>query len=89
MSAPDQQSVLQAIEEFKRVNEMEFLKRHSSGARPRKFYLSYEGERFPLKAIWAAAHQPPIHTRAFTTNEAKAGFRKLGFMDFWPPANSN
>ncbi|WP_074128764.1 hypothetical protein [Bradyrhizobium sp. NAS96.2] len=89
MSIPSQHSILQAIEEFKRVKEGEFLKRHSSGARPRKVYLNYGGERFPLKAIWAAAHQPPVHTRIFTTNVAKAGFRKLGFRDFWPPENSN
>ena len=77
MTNPDRQSVLNAIEQCKLIGEAEFLRRHSSGARPRKVYLEYAGERHPLKAIWAAAHQPPVHTRTFKTGAAKAGLKRV------------
>lgn len=75
---------MERLSEFKRIGENEFLRKYSSGARPRKHYLEHGGERFPLKAVWAAAHRPPIHTRTFSPDQAMAGLRRLGFDKFWP-----
>jgi len=82
MSKPN--ASLESLSEFNRIGENEFLKRYSSGAHPQKYYLDYGGERLPLKAIWTAAHRPPIHTRTFTTAQAMAELRTLEFNKFWP-----
>jgi len=41
-----------------------------------------------VKAVWAAAHRPPIHTRTFRTPEALAGLAALGFLLELQPATS-
>jgi hypothetical protein len=84
---PDKVSVAKSIEECEALGEDEFLKRHASGARPRGHYVFNGGKRYPLKAIWAAAHVPPIHTRRFKTDTARRSFRRLGF-ECTPERNS-
>jgi hypothetical protein len=76
---PDEASVRQAIEKCRTIGEQAFLDLHASGRRPQKYYLVHEGRRYPRKAIWAAAHKPPIHTRQFTTEQARKGLERLGF----------
>jgi len=81
---PDWSSVVESIEEFKKLGEDAFLEKYAGGRRPRTYYLVHEGERFPLKAVWAGAHRPTTLTREFDTDAARRGLRSLGFDKFWP-----
>src|SRR5215211_6170307 len=65
---PDVISVLTRLAEYRAIGEDLFLARYASGRRPKANYLVYEGRYYPVKAVWAAAHKPPIHTRTFRTS---------------------
>ena len=83
MTEPTQETVLEAITECLRVGEIRFVNRYAAGKRPHAYYLEHETdagtEHLPLKAIWAAAHRPPVRTATFNTDTAKAGLKRLGF----------
>jgi hypothetical protein len=80
---PVKTSVLERLREHDIIGQREFLDRYSSGRSPRAHYLQYGGKLYPLKAVWAAAHRPPVHTRDFTTPEARRGLEELGFDEFF------
>jgi hypothetical protein len=77
---PDVNSVLTRLAEYRAIGEDLFLCRYASGRRPKAHYFVYEGRQYPVKAVWAAAHNPPIHSRTFRTGEALAGLAALGFL---------
>ena len=52
---------------------------------PKAHYLLYNDELYPLKAIWASAHKPAIHTREFNTTDARKGLEALGFTTYVNP----
>ena len=83
MTEPTRETVLEAIAECLRVGEIRFVNRYADGKRPHSYYLEYDSgagiEQLPLKAIWAAAHQPPVRPATFNTDTAKAGRKRLGF----------
>ena len=79
---PNRTSVENAANEYLRIGPEEFLGRYSGGRPPRAHYLRLNDMLFPLKALWAAAHRPPIHTRTFQTYKAHRGLSRLGFNDF-------
>jgi hypothetical protein len=85
---PNGASILESVAECEELGEDAFLEKYASGREPRTYYLVYEGKRYPLKAVWAGAHRPTIHTREFNTDEAKRGLAALGFDKFWPEENS-
>jgi len=88
-SSPHVISVLTKLAEYRAIGEALFLERYASGRRPKAHYLVYEGRHYPVKAVWAAAHNPPIHTRTFRTAEALAGLAGLGFLVDLQPATSD
>ena len=77
---PDVNSVLTRLAEYRAIGEDLFLSRYASGRKPKAHYFVYEGRHYPVKAVWAAAHNPPIHTRTFRTGEALSGLAALGFL---------
>ncbi|KAA5596727.1 HNH endonuclease [Blastochloris sulfoviridis] len=78
MREPNRNSVIRAINEC--AGDVEsFINRYASGRNPKAHYLRHEGKLYPLKAIWAAAHNPSIHTRNFKTDVAIRGLSNLGF----------
>jgi hypothetical protein len=77
---PDVISCLAKLAEYRAIGEDLFLARYASGRKPKAHYFAYGGRQYPVKAIWAAAHKPPIHTRTFRTGEALAGLAALGFL---------
>ena len=83
MTEPTRETVLEAIAECLRVGEIRFVNRYADGKRPRSYYLEHDTgagiEHLPLKAIWAAAHRPPVRTATFNTDTAKAGLKRLDF----------
>lgn len=82
MTVPTEDTILAAIELFEKIGEVAFLSKFARGHSPKEFYLRHNGSVVPLKALWAAAHTPPITTGAFTTDQAKAGFKARGFVDW-------
>jgi len=89
---PDQTSVRAPIDECREIGEHEFLHRHANDRGPQSYYVMYEGKPYPLKAIWAAAHKPPISPRFFDTNVARREMQKLGFneiVQLTPPAKNS
>lgn len=82
MSKPTKHSILAAIDLYEEIGEPEFLRRFATGHSPKEFYLRHDYSAVPLKALWAAAHTPPITTGPFTTDQAKSGFVLLGFDDW-------
>jgi len=79
-SSPDVISVITKLAEYRTIGEALFLERYASGRRPKARYFTYEGRLYPAKAVWGAAHKPPIPTRTFRTGEALAGLAVLGFL---------
>jgi hypothetical protein len=77
---PDLISLLARLAEYRTIGEDLFLARYASGRKPKAHYFAYAGRQYPVKAVWAAAHKPPIHTRTFRTGEALAGLAALGFL---------
>src|SRR6266404_7386515 len=80
---PTQTSVLESLEECRRLGDEAFLEKYASGHQPLGHYLIHEHKRYPLKAVWAAAHRPTIHTRNFKTGAARRGLAALGFRKFF------
>lgn len=79
MSDPTRNSVLDAMDEYSRIGDAAFLKKYTSGRSPKSHYLEHGSTFYPLKALWAAAHKPPVHARSFITFEARRKLAKLGF----------
>jgi hypothetical protein len=76
---PNHTSVLESLAECQTIGEDVFLEKYASGVKPRAHYVLHGGAQFPLKAIWAAAHRPFVHTREFKTGDARKGLETLSF----------
>lgn len=76
---PTRQSVLRAMREFWKIGEKEFLQKYTRGRAPDSRYLLYKDERYPLKALLAASHTPPVKASSFNSNQASYRLRDLGF----------
>lgn len=76
---PTRQSVLFAVQEYKKIGEREFLKKYTRGRAPINSYLRYRGKLYPLSALWAASHLQPIKANSFNSNQAAYRFRDIGF----------
>src|SRR5260221_1770957 len=66
---PTQTSVLESLEECRRLGDEAFLEKYASGHQPLGHYLIHEDKHYPMKAVWAAAHRPAIQTRDFKTGK--------------------
>jgi hypothetical protein len=86
---PTQTSVLESLEECRSLGDEAFLAKYASGHQPLGHYLIHEDRRYPMKAVWTAAHRPTIQTRDFKTGAARRGLKALGFAKFLPEKNSN
>lgn len=76
---PTYDSVLASIEEFIRVGTKAFLEKYANGAMPKSKYVKYERQLIPMKALWAASHNPAVHHRDFGYKDAEPGLMALGF----------
>ncbi|OCJ59490.1 hypothetical protein A6U94_21890 [Agrobacterium tumefaciens] len=72
---------MRAMQEFQRVGMTAFLSKYTNGFPPHYLFLRHEGEIYPLKALWAAAHRSATSARTFNSVQARNGLRKLGFLD--------
>jgi len=58
---------------------MEFLNRYAGGRPAKAHRISFEGNLYDMKAIWAAAHKPRSETWKFNTKDARKDLKELGF----------
>lgn len=79
---PTATSVNRAMSEMQEISSAQFLAKYANGRAPRSHYLLIDGWHFPIKALWAAAHVPPVSPRSFHLRGAKAGLESLGFDRF-------
>lgn len=71
--------ILERISEFELVGEKAFLKKYAAGRGSVTTWIVHEGAEYPIKAIWAAAHRPPIRPRSFKTNDCEPQIQSMGF----------
>lgn len=74
---PTANTILKRMREFKRLNRDAFLAKYAGGRKSKTAYLVLGGDRYDLKAIYAAAHVPPIDPVIFNTHRATAGVMVL------------
>jgi hypothetical protein len=72
-------SVSARLREFNRIGRQEFLKKYASGFGARAYYIRHDRQLYDMKAIWAAAHEPPAWCGGFNTSEPLAELPQLGF----------
>src|SRR5215510_13360020 len=89
ITRPTQTSVLESLEECRGLGDEAFLEKYASGHQPRGHYLIHEDKHYTMKAVWAAAHRPTIHTRYLKTGAVRRGLMALGFTKFLPEKNSS
>jgi hypothetical protein len=75
---PTADSIRRILAEYDEIGRSEFLKRYSHGIGAKIFYLVSGDRLYDLKAVWAAAHDPPEKPGNFHTGAAKGGVEKLG-----------
>ena len=68
--APTTASIKARIKEYKQIGKPAFLQKYAKGFGAQKYYIIYEDDLYDMKAIWAAAHTPPIDTQMFGPPEA-------------------
>jgi hypothetical protein len=73
---PTQTSVLESLEECRRLGDEAFLEKYATGHQPLGHYLIHEDKRYPMKAVWAAAHR---HSHArFQDRRSTKGVEGIG-----------
>lgn len=82
MKPPTKASVLSAMAKHDRIGYPSFLAEYANHRAPKAHFLRFNRELYPVKALWAAAHRPAIHTRDFNTYHAVRGLKALGFDRF-------
>lgn len=80
---PTKASVKAAVDEFESLKNDAFLEKYAKSRSPRSFYLLIENQSVPLKALWAAAHNPSALPRDFNTRDAIAGLKRLGYKNIF------
>jgi hypothetical protein len=77
---PTTRSVGARLREFKRIGREAFLTKYASGFGARAYYIRDGGRLYDMKAVWAAAHDPPAWSGGFNTSEPLAELPRLGFQ---------
>ena len=76
MKKPTRVTILARIHEY-REDETAFLKKYANRTWSRDWFVLHEHELYDAKALWGAAHQPPIKTKDINTRDARNGFRSF------------
>ena len=79
MSAIQKSDILKQISEFDQIGESAFLQKYAGGRGSVTTWIVHNGTEYPIKAIWASAHQPAIPTTSFKTNDCEPHIRAMGF----------
>jgi hypothetical protein len=73
MAAPTLSSLKTKATEYRKDEEV-FLRRYANRTWSRNWFVLYRGELFDAKALWAAAHHPPMMSVDLNTRDARSGF---------------
>lgn len=76
---PTELTALDAINEFKQIEQSAFLEKYANGRGARDWFILHEDKTYDMKAIWAAAHRPPRPCSDFNTTEPRAKLPQMGF----------
>ena len=79
MAIPTKKRILDKMSEFDSLGRESFLQKYANSRPSKEWVILRDGKTYDAKAIWAAAHNPPISPRQFHYNDAKSGMQKLGF----------
>lgn len=74
---PTRNTIEQRMHEARRIGRQTFLDAYASSRGSDNWYVDHERVHYDLKALWAAAHRPPIAPRTFNTSDAIAGFKRF------------
>ncbi|MHA4837881.1 restriction endonuclease [Sphingopyxis sp. MSC1_008] len=78
-NAPTRKSIERRMAEARKIGRAQFLKTYASGRGSDNWYVQAHGIYYDLKALWAAAHRPPIKPISFKTYDAIPGFEAMDF----------
>lgn len=81
MKMPTRKTLLQAMDEFREIDEKEFYRRYNR-RRSRSRYLRHDGVDYPVKVLWASAHRPALEGRMQETGAIERQLAALGFNEF-------
>ena len=82
MSEPTKASVEAAIDKCDELGEEAFVKLVSAGNNWRSHIVISGAIAYPLKAIWAFAHDPLISPADFNTKDAVKGLQSFDYYCF-------
>lgn len=71
--------ITQRLAEFDQIGESAFLRKYAAGRGSVTTWMIHNGKEYPIKAIWASAHYPPIAPRSFKTNDCEGPIQSMGF----------
>lgn len=71
-------AVLQKISEYREIGQIAFLAKYAKSRGARTTWIAFEGELFPAKAVFAAAHKPTIRPAQFNTSHTYTFASALG-----------
>ncbi|MCI5076810.1 HNH endonuclease [Oricola sp.] len=80
------ESIQERVREYLRLGEKEFLRSYASGRGSRTRRVIVDGHSIPAKALFAAAHSPPVPPVTIHTNDAIKWFHANGY-EFDDPAS--
>lgn len=67
---PTKTTILDACKEYRHLGTDAFLEKYTNGNRSRTIFLKFDGDLYPLKAVYCAAHEPPIVHRLVNSTRA-------------------
>ena len=70
---PTKVSVLRRIAEHRERGRKAFLEKYAGRRGAKAHYIWHDGYLYDLKAVWAAAHNPPVQPASFNTTDARKG----------------
>jgi hypothetical protein len=76
---PTRTSLGGRLREFDRIGRGAFLKKYANGFGARAHFIRRDGRVYDMKAVWAAAHEPPVRCGDFNTSQPFAELLRLGF----------
>jgi hypothetical protein len=62
---PTKESVIRRIREYRKRGRKAFLDDYAARRGAKAHYILHDGDFYDLKAIWAAAHDPPVTPASF------------------------
>ena len=76
---PTKAAVLNRLKDYDRMNRETFLAKYAKSHGAQTYYILHDDKEYDLKAVWVAAHQPPVEPKTFNTTQARKALEAIGF----------